>query len=79
MGLDEAIIWSIESCPESYENEVKRRMYSCILLVGGGLANYVGVESFIKRRIVDLIPSSSVGMLDHLNVITKPKVSIFAF
>ena len=67
-------MWSIENCPDSYEDEVKRRMYNCILLVGGGLANYTGVESFVKRRVIGMMPTSSENLQSQVNVLTNPKV-----
>ena len=74
IGVDEAIVWSIENCPDSYEDEVKRRMYNSILVVGGGLANFSEIESFIKDRVVKLILDRSISMKSQINVITKPKV-----
>ena len=71
LGLDETIVWSIEKCPESYNDEVKRRMYNCILLVGGGLANYSGVEELVQEMVSAKKPASSIPM--DVCVITKPK------
>jgi len=69
MGLDELIISSIEKCPESYNDEVKRRMYNCILLVGGGLANYSGVEKLVKEMVAAKKPSNTPM---DIHIITRP-------
>ncbi|CAK8690567.1 unnamed protein product [Clavelina lepadiformis] len=73
IGLDDAIVWSIENSPDSYENELKSKMYSCILVVGGGLANFDGVEDYLRKRIEEKIPKSSKSLVGHVKVVTKPK------
>ena len=70
LGLDEMIVWSIERCPESYNDEVKRRMYNSILLVGGGLANFEKVESLLQEKVLLRKPQTNIPM--DVNVITKP-------
>lgn len=75
MSMDEAIVWSIENCPPSYEDELKRRMYNSIVLVGGGIANFKGVDSFITRKIQNIIPASiyQKQMMEQVNVLVKTK------
>lgn len=34
LGLDQAVLQSIDRCPNE---EIKRKMYGCILVVGGGM------------------------------------------
>ncbi|XP_067938587.1 actin-related protein 8-like [Watersipora subatra] len=47
LALDQAILSSIEQCENE---EIKRKMYSNILLVGGGLL-FEGVESLLQYRL----------------------------
>ncbi len=51
-GLDQAILQSIEHCPN---DEVKRKMYSCILLVGGS-SKFSKIEKWLQNRILFQIP-----------------------
>nr|CAB3219934.1 actin-related protein 2 [Phallusia mammillata] len=74
IGIDQAIVWSIENCPASYEDELKRRMYSCILVVGGALANFSGVENTLKARVRECINNSpQSNMASQVEVISKAK------
>ena len=52
LSLDQAILRSIESCSNE---ELKRKMYSCILLVGGG-SKFVGMERYLMQKIALQIP-----------------------
>ena len=47
LSLDSAILKSIESCSSE---ELKRKMYSCILLVGGGL-KFKGVDRYLQGKL----------------------------
>lgn len=73
--LHHAIIWSIENIPLSYEDELKRRMYSCILIVGGGLAHFDGTDHFLHQKIRECIPQSPLKdhLVSQLEVIVRPK------
>nr|SVE92898.1 EOG090X02LT [Moina brachiata] len=51
-SLDQAILHSIERCSS---DEMKRRMYSCILLVGGG-AKFEGLSTWLHNRLLLQIP-----------------------
>ena len=47
LSLDAAILKSIEACSNE---ETKRKMFSCILLVGGGL-KFKGVERYLQSKL----------------------------
>ena len=47
MTLDQAILKSIESCPS---DEMKKKMYSSILLVGGGI-RFNMVQKYITQKL----------------------------
>ena len=47
MPLDQAILKSIESCPS---DEIKKKMYSSILLVGGGI-KFNMVQKFLTQKL----------------------------
>ncbi|CAB4059138.1 ACTR8 [Lepeophtheirus salmonis] len=51
---DQAILKSIEACPS---DDLKKKMYSCILLVGGGL-KFDGITQFLKNKLILQISSS---------------------
>nr|SVE93502.1 EOG090X02LT [Scapholeberis mucronata] len=51
-SLDQAILHSIERCSS---DEMKRRMYSCVLLVGGG-AKFEGLSTWLHNRLLLQIP-----------------------
>lgn len=54
IGLDSAIIQSIEHLPNE---ELKKKMYSSILLVGGS-SKIPGLQSWLQNKILQAIPSS---------------------
>jgi len=50
-------------------------MYACILIVGGGLANFSGVEELVRQRVLAAIPQASrMAAVARVEVLTKPKV-----
>jgi len=51
LPLDVAIKKSIESCSS---DELKKKMYSCILIVGGGL-RMKGLPKFLNQRLVTMV------------------------
>ena len=67
MGLDSAILWSIDQCPW---DDLKRKMYSCILVIGGGF-KFHGVGTWLKNRLSLQIPYSHRP--EVLDVVTRPK------
>lgn len=53
--------------------EMKKRMYSCILVVGGGLM-FAGAYSWLQHRVwINMPPQARIG-LEVMDVITRPKV-----
>uniref|UniRef100_UPI00358F88E1 actin-related protein 8 n=1 Tax=Myxine glutinosa TaxID=7769 RepID=UPI00358F88E1 len=69
LGIDKAILHSIECC---VSEETKKKMYSTILVVGGGLL-FPGAQQFLQYRILNKMPPSFRRLIDTLDVITKPK------
>ncbi|XP_055024327.2 actin-related protein 8 [Misgurnus anguillicaudatus] len=69
LGVDKAILHSIDSCSS---DETKRKMYGCILLVGGGLL-FHGAQEFLQHRILNKMPPSFRCMVENVEVITRPK------
>uniref|UniRef100_A0A672GQ90 Uncharacterized protein n=1 Tax=Salarias fasciatus TaxID=181472 RepID=A0A672GQ90_SALFA len=69
LGLDKAILHSIDCCAS---DETKRKMYSSILVVGGGLM-FHGVQEFLLHRIINKMPPSFRRLVDNVEVITRPK------
>ena len=47
MAIDQAILKSIESCPT---DEMKKKMYSSILIVGGGM-KFRNAEKFLMQKL----------------------------
>lgn len=71
MPLDEAVMYSIEQCNNQ---ETKRKMYSTILLIGGGM-NFKGVDEFLLKRLQMSLPTHYQFMKEQMDVITRPKES----
>ncbi|XP_061913892.1 actin-related protein 8 isoform X2 [Entelurus aequoreus] len=69
LGLDKAILHSIDCCAS---DETKRKMYSSVLVVGGGLM-FPGAQEFLLHRIVNKMPPSFRRLVDNVEVITRPK------
>ncbi|XP_024149192.1 actin-related protein 8 isoform X1 [Oryzias melastigma] len=69
LGLDKAILHSIDCCAS---DETKRKMYSSILIVGGGLM-FHGAQEFLLHRIINKMPPSFRRLVDNVEVITRPK------
>ncbi|XP_046390968.1 actin-related protein 8 [Ischnura elegans] len=67
LGLDQAVIQSIDRCSS---DDLKRKMYSCILVVGGGM-KFKGIGMWLKSRLSLQIPYMYRG--EQLDVITQPK------
>ncbi|KAM9752197.1 actin-related protein 8 isoform 2-T2 [Menidia menidia] len=72
LGLDKAILHSIDCCAS---DETKRKMYSSILVVGGGLM-FHGAQEFLLHRIINKMPPSFRRLVDNVEVITRPKVQV---
>ncbi|XP_056628218.1 actin-related protein 8 [Triplophysa dalaica] len=69
LGIDKAILHSIDSCSS---DETKRKMYGCILLVGGGLL-FHGAQEFLQHRILNKMPPSFRCLVESVDVITRQK------
>ncbi|XP_051526120.1 actin-related protein 8 [Myxocyprinus asiaticus] len=69
LGMDKAILHSIDCCSS---DESKRKMYSCILVVGGGLL-FHGAQEFLQHRILNKMPPSFRCLVENVDVITRPK------
>ncbi|KAL8621355.1 hypothetical protein ACOMHN_053376 [Nucella lapillus] len=69
MGIDQAVLHSIDKCDGE---EMKRRMYSTILLVGGG-ASMKGAHTWLQYQVWMNMPPHYRSSLDTMDVITRPK------
>lgn len=67
LPLDQAILKSIESCPNE---DLKRKMYSCILLVGGGI-KLKEIEKYLHKKLALQVPP--IYRLDPMEVIINAK------
>ena len=54
-------------------DEMKRRMYSSIVVVGGGLA-FAGTQSWLENLIWTQMPPQIKSTLETMDVHTMPKV-----
>ncbi|XP_005093366.1 actin-related protein 8 [Aplysia californica] len=69
MGVDEAIIHCIEKCDSE---ELRRKLYSCILVVGGGL-QFEGAMTWLQYQVWQSMPAQMRLQLETMDIITKPK------
>ncbi|XP_014211678.1 actin-related protein 8 [Copidosoma floridanum] len=67
LGLDHAVLQSIDRCPT---DDLKRKMYSCILVVGSGM-KFRGIGTWLHNRISLQIPY--MYRAEQMDVITMPK------
>lgn len=51
-------------------DELKRKMYGCILVVGGGM-NFVGIGTWLQNRVAMQVPYFYRS--EHLDIVTSPK------
>ncbi|XP_072179953.1 actin-related protein 8-like [Diadema setosum] len=70
LGLDQAILYSIDCCAS---DETKKKMYNCILVVGGGMALFQGATEMLQHRIQTKMPPSFRRAVDRVEVICKSK------
>ncbi|CAJ0938265.1 unnamed protein product [Ranitomeya imitator] len=75
LGLDKAILHSIDCCTS---DDTKKKMYSSILVVGGGL-KFHKAQQFLQHRILNKMPPSFRRMVENVEVITRPKVQVFTW
>ncbi|KFM64441.1 Actin-related protein 8, partial [Stegodyphus mimosarum] len=66
-GIDQAIVQSIERCDS---DELKMKMYSCILVVGGGMM-FNGIHTWLRNRLQVQIPV--MFRSEQFEIITRPK------
>lgn len=66
IGIDQAVLQSIERCPN---DELKRKMYGCILVVGGGM-KFTGISNWLQNRVALKIPL--MYRSEH-NIVTSSK------
>ncbi|KAI0239859.1 Actin-related protein 8 [Lamellibrachia satsuma] len=69
LGLDQAILGSIEKCEN---DDMKKRMYSCVVVVGGGLA-FLGCQSWLQYLLWIQMPPHVRLSLETMDVYTRPK------
>ncbi|XP_076756676.1 actin-related protein 8 isoform X1 [Xylocopa sonorina] len=67
LGLDHAVLQSIDRCPT---DDLKRKMYSCVLVVGSGM-KFQGIGMWLHNRISLQIPY--MYRAEQLDIITQPK------
>ncbi|XP_065156186.1 actin-related protein 8 [Atheta coriaria] len=67
LGLDQAVLQSIDRCPS---DDLKRKMYGCILVVGGGM-KFAGIGMWLQNRISLQIPYHYRA--EQLDIITNPR------
>lgn len=67
ISLDQAVLQSIERCPNE---EIKRKMYGQILVVGGGM-KFSGIGKWLQNRVSLQIPY--LYRSEHLDIVTSPK------
>jgi len=68
IGMDQAIVQCIERCDNE---DMKRRMFNCILLIGGG-CDFNGIDAWVYKKLDHLIPSQYRSG-NNLEIIIKPK------
>lgn len=69
MGIDQAILHSIDKCDN---DETKKKMYSCIVVVGGGMM-MEGAQQWLQYRVWVGMPPQYRLMLETMDVLTRPK------
>ena len=62
LSLDAAILKSIDACPNE---ELKRKMYSCILLVGGGL-KFKGADRYLQGKLATQVFDVEILLMANL-------------
>ena len=57
---------------------MKRRMYSCVVVVGGGLM-FTGTNSWLQHLIWTQMPVHHRITLENMEIMTQPKVEYFLY
>lgn len=68
IGIDQAILQSIDRCDN---DEMKRRMSSCVMVIGGGLM-FPGLNGWIEHLLCSQMPPNMQS--ENMEIITKTKV-----
>ncbi|CAN7992666.1 unnamed protein product [Ixodes hexagonus] len=69
LGIDQAIVQCVDRCDC---DEMKRKMFSCVLVVGGG-SLFPGIHTWLQNRLSVQIPI--MYRAEHIDIITRPKAS----
>ncbi|XP_043236249.1 actin-related protein 8-like [Amphibalanus amphitrite] len=67
LSLDQAILHSVDQCGS---DELKRKFYSCVIVVGGG-AKFTGFATWLRSRLSLQIPYQFRP--EHMEVVTEPR------
>ncbi|KAF6205312.1 hypothetical protein GE061_019482 [Apolygus lucorum] len=67
LSLDQAILQSVQRCAS---DDIKRKMFSTILIVGGGM-KFKGISSWLKNKLMFQVPSHLKP--DQIEIVTTPK------
>lgn len=67
LGLDQAVLQSIDRCPSE---DMKRKMYNCILVVGGGM-KFTGIAAYLQNRLHLQVPFAYRS--DQTDIVLTPK------
>ena len=74
-ALTMVYLWSVmDAIMFSESDEMKRRMYSTIVVVGGGLSKFRGAPGWIKYSVWTQMPKQHRFGLETMDVLTQPKV-----
>lgn len=69
IGIHEAIVMSIDRCDS---DEMKKRMYSNVIVVGGGLM-FPGFQSWLHHLLWIHMPANVKPSIEAMDIITRPK------
>ncbi|ELT94986.1 hypothetical protein CAPTEDRAFT_229124 [Capitella teleta] len=69
IGIDQAILQSIERCEN---DDMKRRMYSCVMVIGGGLM-FPGLHGWLQHLLWTQMPAAMRLSIESMDIITKTK------
>lgn len=60
-------------CSFSDSEDLRKKLFSSILLVGGGL-QFEGAMTWLQYQVWQSMPASTRQQLETMDIITKPKV-----
>ncbi|XP_055911693.1 actin-related protein 8 [Eupeodes corollae] len=67
IGIDQAVLLSIERCPNE---EMKKKMYGCVLVVGGGM-KFAGIGKWLQNKMALNVAYSHRS--EQLDIVTSTK------